>query len=452
MPTLNQGYTNKYRDQAILLLVISLGAIWNIPNIITARYACEGLLVILLLTYKINWTEALKKIKILIIFFIYLLIQLLFFSTDLASAFRNFKSEWMHFVIFSFIGIGSGIVLSQYKKNTILLVLGLGFAFPLFIHIFLMIIKGISITPVPWGRWGINKTHGDLAYASLQASILLIAYLSYQCKSRIQFIFIFSTLVICFLSPLIAKSRGGIIFYLLIIFTSVFLFSYLSNNLKFKRLYLFSFIFISLLMGISATIINIYFDPDRWSNLALKAQVGFMGDPSSIICKGVEPIENSIINKKGLISEQEQIAINSVLDGDGARVMVARSGIQLIRENIMGINASKQAYQIAISKYCGSIPKIFISHAHNAWIDTSLAIGVIGALILMGYYITLAKFGLKHIIYNNEINPFSFALFLTAFIWLLRGLLDSTLRDQMLEMQAFILPFLFILSYKFMRK
>jgi hypothetical protein len=52
----------------------------------------------------------------------------------------------------------------------------------------------------------------------------------------------------------------------------------------------------------------------------------------------------------------------------------------------------------------------------------------------------------------EQINPFALALFVSASIWILRGILDSTLRDQMLEMQAFILAFLLASAVNYQAK
>jgi hypothetical protein len=53
---------------------------------------------------------------------------------------------------------------------------------------------------------------------------------------------------------------------------------------------------------------------------------------------------------------------------------------------------------------------------------------------------------------SKHINPFALALFISAGIWILRGVLDSTLRDQMLEMQAFIFAFLFASAISYQTK
>jgi hypothetical protein len=251
---------------------------------------------------------------------------------------------------------------------------------------------------------------------------------------------------------LIAKSRGGIIFFWITCFSSVVLLSIIKNYFFKRRILSIALIFICLISAIFALQISAKYDPERWNNISTRLMMGLQSHPKLVFCEGIDELRKELIEKNKSLRDEEQKALASVEDGDGARVMVARAGLMLIPENLMGINGSKEAYQIAITNYCGHEPQIFLSHTHNAWIDTALAVGPIGALLLLFYYFNLISFSIKTLTNNNKINPYSFALCLTAILWLLRGILDSTLRDQMLEMQAFILSFLFTMSYRYTQK
>jgi O-antigen ligase len=90
-----------------------------------------------------------------------------------------------------------------------------------------------------------------------------------------------------------------------------------------------------------------------------------------------------------------------------------------------------------------------MSHTHNAWIDTALAIGIPGAILLLLVMLNYAFYGYQLNQQQKAINPFAFALLISACVWILRGALDSTLRDQMLEMQAFTLAFLLATALQF---
>jgi O-antigen ligase len=115
----------------------------------------------------------------------------------------------------------------------------------------------------------------------------------------------------------------------------------------------------------------------------------------------------------------------------------------------MGINGSKQAYQTAITQFCQQPPAILISHTHNGWIDTALAIGIPGAIILLIVMLNYAAQGFRMFQEEGRANPFAIALFVSAVVWVLRGILDSTLRDHTLEMQAFTFALLLVLAIQF---
>ena len=113
--------TAKLKDFVFYLALFCLIPLWNIPHTIAARYACEALLLILVLCYPLNWGPILNRSKLIFAFVIYLLIQIFFFSSDLRLALINFKSEWMHFILFSLVGAGSGLLLAKKQVSNILL-------------------------------------------------------------------------------------------------------------------------------------------------------------------------------------------------------------------------------------------------------------------------------------------------------------------------------------------
>lgn len=438
--TLNSEKVQKIIFFVLLSILIPL---WNIPNTIAGRYICESLLLIAVIAYKPDWKNFFSANKFLIIFFAYILIQLLFFSTDYQLAFSNFRAEWMHFILFSIIGAGTGLILGKNRPQGILLFLGIAFSLPLYIHFAHTLRRGLELNTIPWGYWGINEIHGDLGYSALQASILLFTYFLYENSSLPKKLITLPLITICIFSPLLAASRGGVgfaLFSILFIYLSYYL---LGKNAKIdlKKLIL-GGASILILIG-SVYQIGLTSNPSRWGGIISRLSIGFQGDPISIYCNGISELEDAIKSKYAIITPAIQERIASVADGDGARVMAARSGAILMLSAPMGINQSRQAYQQAIVSKCGGKPAIFISHTHNAWLDSALAIGIPGALLLLFSFLNYGYRGYKAF---QNIHPstsaFGMALFASSFIWILRGILDSTQRDQMLEMQAFVLAFL----------
>jgi hypothetical protein len=442
----------RYKDYVFYFVLFSLISLWNIPHTIAARYVCEGLLLILILTASLGWEPILKRSKLVILFTAYLFIQMLFFSSSLSEGLAGFKSEWMHFILFTIVGAGSGLYASRIKLLNPLFFAGIAFSIPLLIHLSLTLYKGIGLGVIPWNYWGISEIHGDLAYASLQASILLTVYFLVGAKTRLQYTLVTLLLLVCVASPLIAQSRGGVIFAVGSIFftlLSYFYFKPTTTPIR-SRTILVSvvvLVFLGLILK-SGVAVN----PDRWGGSITRAIAGLQGDANSVFCNGVEILRKDYQSKGIPITPQIESELNAIKDGDGARVMVARSGFDLIQAHPMGINGSKQAYQIAMNQFCGKAPTILISHAHNGWIDTALAIGIPGALLLLIVIINYGVQGFRLSKGSEPCNAIGLALFASAFIWVLRALLDSTLRDQMLEMQAFIFPFLLALAIGYQPK
>lgn len=417
--------------------------IWNIPHTITGRYICEAILLITVSLYKPQWSLFFQKNKVLLIFFAYLIAQLIFFSHNFTIAFSNFRAEWMHFILFSLIGSGVGLILGRENSKSTLLYFGIAFSFPLYIHLILSLIRGIAIGSIPWSYWGINEIHGDLGYTALQAIIFLIGSFLYEAKTKTQRIITIALALVCVASPLLAESRGGVGFTL---FAIIFMLA--THTLMKSRLRLFSLKNILGFCCISLIVLGVYkigitTQPERWGGTFSRLLLGFQGNPTDVYCQGIGSLESELQSKGQQITPSIQKGLNSIVDGDGGRVMAMRSGISLIPSHLMGINQSKQAYQQAISQQCNGTPKIFISHTHNAWVDTSLAIGLPGTILLILALMQYARSGYQALRINaDSISAYGATLFTNASVWLLRGGLDSTMRDQMMEMQAFTMAML----------
>jgi O-antigen ligase len=438
--------------QIIFVAALSLLLpLWNIPDTITVRYFASLFLLVIVIFCKPDWKTFFKHNQFLLIFFVYILIQLIFFSTDYKVAFYNFKSEWLKFILFAFAGVGCGYYLKNKQLPKLNLYLGLLFAIPLFIHLASSLIKGIELGTLPISYWGINKTHGDLAYTSLHTTIFICTFLLLQAKSRLEKWSSVLLLFVCFLSLLIASSRGGMLFLFISVATVILIcfFIHQGSRISYKKFTL-SLVFLGVFMfGVFQ--IGVHLDPIRWGNTLAKLEMGFKGDAIKIDCEGVGVLKEQLENDGVQITPEISVILNSIEMGDGERVMAARSAVHLIPNHLMGINQSRSGYAIALAQECGHEPKSGTMHSHNGWLDTALAIGIAGAIL---YFLVCCNFmrrGLQAAFHSSkEIAPYGVALLSLGFIWILRACFDSTQRDQMLEMQIFTMCLIsaYILFYK----
>jgi hypothetical protein len=445
--------TAKLKDFVFYLSLFSLISLWYIPHTIAARYACGALLLILVLFYTLNWKPILHRSKLILVFILYLFVQIFILSDDLKISLFSFKSEWMHFILFSIGGVGSGLFLARKQVSNILLYLGFAFSVPILIHLTLFAIKGFSSGSIPWGYWGLSDIHGDLAYSSLQAVIFVSVFL--LCKAKQPFIKLLCVLLLfaCVLSVVFAQSRGGVIFIALsglLTLITFFYFSISNGNLNLKHI-VFAFLFLAPIGLI--TVFGTHHNPEKWLESPIRALSAFKSDPFLGLCSTPNAVAFNDQSEILATLNPEQIEARSrVMHGDSARIILAKAGFELSKNYPLGFNGSKKSYQQAIVKYCGKPPFVEYSHTHNAWLDTALAIGIPGAFLLLLVMLNYGWQGFQMIKQHNQINPFALALFVSASIWILRGVLDSTLRDQMLEMQAFILAFLLAAAINYQPK
>ena len=445
--------TAKLKDFVFYLSLFSLISLWYIPHTIAARYACEALLLILVLFYTLNWKPILHRSKLILVFILYLFVQIFILSDDLKISLFSFKSEWMHFILFSIAGVGSGLFLARKQVSNILLYLGFAFSVPILIHLTLFAIKGFSSGSIPWGYWGLSDIHGDLAYSSLQAVIFVSVFLLCKAKQTLTKLLCVLLLFACALSVVFAQSRGGVIFIALSGLLTLITFVYFSiSNRNFNLKYIvFAFLFL-VPIGL-ITVFGTHHNPEKWLESPIRALSAFKSDPFLGLCSTPNAVAFNDQSEIQATLNSEQIEARSrVMHGDSARIILAKAGFELSKIYPLGFNGSKKSYQQAIVKYCGKLPFVEYSHAHNAWLDTALAIGIPGAFLLLLVMLNYGWQGFQMIKQHNQINPFALALFVSASIWILRGVLDSTLRDQMLEMQAFILAFLLAAAINYQPK
>ncbi len=438
----------RFQNAAILLSMFGFISLWNIPHTIAARYLLAGLLLIIVVVSNPDWKLFFRSNLILLGLFAYLIIHLLFFSIDFDSALGNFTSEWLKFILYSVVGAGSGLLILKNRSRTLLLFLAIAFATPLLIHLVLSIPEGLSRGGIPWGYFGLSGTksvtgtHGDLAYAAIPATIFSSVFLLYQAISKFEKALALFLITACIASPLIATSRAGTA-TVLILLLFVFL---VDLAIKFRSKVGAKGPIIGLLAIVLVLIAVAKFgaaaDPTRWTGVTSRVEMGMRGDSLEIICNGVGVLRESLEAEGQVITPEILQALTSIQERqDGARVVTARAALQLARANPMGIDQSKDAYAIAISRICE--PAIFLRNAHNGWINTALAIGIPGAILYLLVLLNFAALGIRNIKENDQLRPFAVALFVTSTIWILRAFIDATQRDQMLEMQIFTVTFLY---------
>lgn len=427
-------FLHKDGNSLIFVTVLLLAAVWNIPHSMALRNFAIFFAFVSILWCRPSWHVLGKWWIGVAVFFAYVIIHALVSSPDFNFLFQNYRKDWLRFFLLSFLGAGVGLLLGGRAQRNFLLYLGAAFSLPLILHLMLFASRGLATGAIPWGYWGISETHGDFAYASLQATIILSCYLVWQADRRADKLVAVLLLFVCVLSPLFASSRGGVIFVALAVASSFMAYYFFRDSKDFSVFKIFL-----ILAGLLIALAGLFrlaeqMDPSRWNSFFPRFSIGFQGDPLVIICQGVSELRAEM-EQKGIVDAHTSKMIEGVNGADGSRIMTARAGLRLLSMHPWGFGGSRHAYQIAINQVCD--PAIKMSHTHNGWIDTALAIGVPGAVLLLVVMLIYLALGFQAMRANSEIRPFGAVLFILVAMWTVRALLDATLTDQMLEMQAF---------------
>lgn len=237
----------------------------------------------------------------------------------------------------------------------------------------------------PWGFRGFDPMHGNLGYTASQAiSLFLACYVLAFAEHKASRAWKATWMIVaCFFSIAIANSRGAVLYSLLLLLlaTGIYLLRFgrgkavgdlfRGRSLHFAGALALLAIALVFFLGQSLS------KDARWRTMFDKAYAGFLvADPVGFLCNGLSPQEHAALQQR--ISPQnpayaEQIIMG--LNGDGARIVLMRAGLQLVRENPLGLDGSRQAYEKLMVNKCGHRPVFEFAHAHQAWINLALSLG-----------------------------------------------------------------------------
>lgn len=122
------------------------------------------------------------------------------------------------------------------------------------------------------------------------------------------------------------------------------------------------------------------------------------------------------------------------------RIAWFKEGLMLARDNPLGVGFGRNAFGHVLTEKYGE-PK---SHSHSSFIDLLVGIGVPGLALWFGFLGSLAWFGLRRLRETGSIYPL--ALFFVVVDFGVRAIVDSNVRDHMLQMFMFLVGLLGVLA------
>jgi hypothetical protein len=351
-------------------------------------------------------------------------------SNSGAVALESLLEQWGRGPLAMLAGGGMAAVFWKQRKKA-LLYMGLASAVPIVVHLLLFAWKWWATSSIPWGYWGRETHHADIGYAAFQTVVLLVAYIGVG--NTYMRPLVIAVVIGCLVSTALAHSRAGLVFSLLAGFfvAATVAVMHVSN----ARKYMLIGSSAVLLLGVVLLSTNLNNDP-RWRTMGSELMAGFHGNALELECHGMSSIQSIVSAEYG---DQTERILNSLQYGDGARVILLRTGVSLAVEYPWGSDGSRQAFQKMLRKQCPN-PAISMAHTHNGWLDTVLALGWLGALLYFNVLVQLARRGIA-CLRQQGLQQWEVVLFTLAILWIVRGFTDSVFRDHMLEMQGLILAY-----------
>lgn len=310
---------------------------------------------------------------------------------------------------------------------------------------------------IPFPFFGYDVMHGNLGYAgTVVVALASVQYWGKKPNSALQDWGILALILACLTSAVMISSRGALIFDFLMIGSAWLLAKHTQSHadkavvktVNFEesqnRYWHVAVWVIGVTVAIALLGKTIAKD-ERWQLMTTKMQAGWLvEDPVSYMCHGFKEGEREQILRKLGVSDPETVKkITEGFEQDAARVLLHQVGWQLVKENPLGIDGSRQSYEKAIAAKCGGQPVNTFAHAHNGWINLALSFGWLGALLYFALLAQMAQQGWKYARAGVAL-PWSSALFLVAFFWIIRGITDACYQDHYLQMQGVLLGFLYM--------
>lgn len=327
------------------------------------------------------------------------------------------------------------------------------------------VITGVSVPlnafkTFPFGFRGIEPMHGNLGYPASQATCLAlaVAFSAWKNADYRRLLKAVTLISACLFSVIIAQSRAAAYFGLVLIILALAAYWIAlrnRNNLgEFTKHSKRSAWRVGGILGLVAVLsCTLFFkvasENVLWYSMWDKLSLGFeLESPQRLLCDGFSTRVDSYVRSQYPDSSEEYVkTLVDGLNGDGARVLMARAGLDLVKQHPWGLNGGRDAYQLRMKEVCGHVPELNYSHAHNAWINITLALGCLGGGLYALLLLTLALRGWRELC-NRELWPNGLALFLLAVFWFLRGFVDAVYQEHYLQMQASILLILLLSCQK----
>ena len=421
---------------AIVLLIATLVFIWPIPRTISLR----DLLLVLLLCWggyeayrrraaPLPWHALRVPLGFFLALTVWILVVALLVSTEPAWALGEIKGQWLKACIA--LAAGGLVGVTAFKDVTLCRLILMVVGAMLLLHILYVdyeamrfILANLNVPRIMGLTEGSDKSNyltNMLLYLLLaEALVRTIAHRRFLPFGNVPLALISAAV---FFSVYVEGMRNGII-ELVTVFGLGFLLVVLFTSRRRRAIMVGAML---LLVSVSLVLgyLNLRKD-ERWQSFLETVPIAL-------------DIENPAWINEGL--PQPRLESGQKVDWSNyMRIARARAGIELVREYPFGVGFGRNAFGHAVEMKYGQRT----SHSHSGLIDLAVGTGIPGTLLWLGFLGSLAALAWRSFRRTRDYCALALLLLVTGYGT--RMVLDSIIRDHMLQMFLFLAAFLAVIA------
>lgn len=429
----------RYLEYAGLAVVGLLFFIWPIPHTISIRYI-SIFIALFILSYLFFRSRPSLPTGLLVPLLIYgaitawMLLAAFFISADTARTLDEIRSQWLMGIVAGVIGglialagTESGVITG---KRVLLIIFS-----ALAIHVLYVDMVGLvgyfATGDLPRAVAGFTEGRDKSSYLTNHLLMMLGAEFLYRTLSKRRAIpvgpaVLFSVAVLALFSVYVEGARNGTAAVLLSC-AAMLVFYLITVRVGFKQIAV-AAVLLALLAGFGYN--SVRTDP-RWQSFkeTIPLALDTEGNLSWLNLKKYPPPK--------LKSGKE------VTGSNYERIAWFKEGVKLVAERPLGIGFDRVAFGRALKvKYGETGP----GHSHSGFIDLAVGTGLPGVLMWCALLIYLMAASIKQFIKHK--NCFALMALFTVGNFSMRMMVDSNIRDHMLQQFIFLTAFFFTAMLK----
>ncbi len=432
-------------NQGILFFFVALLVfVWPIPHTNSIRLSLLYLLLLAFgyLTYRkglnLDILRSLKAPLILCgVFTVWIFIVAFFFSEDLSLTLSEISGTWIRGALFA-LSLGMMVALVADRS---------GLLSPRNITVVLFVLLMVSVIyldiyaikfyftegrlPDRIGIFALHEAGPDkmsilslIAFSFLLSEILLRIIYKRSMLPFGKIVIAFLVLMVLF-SIYIEYMRNGFVVAMALMLSALFIYLF-TSKFELKRV-LFTLAVLSVIAV--AALIHVKEDTD-WQSFkeVLPIALDTEGNRKWLDFYGEPPV---------LFKDGREVGYSNYL-----RIAWFKEGLILVKENPFGVGYARGAFGTGLmAKYDKGTPG---ATTHSGLLDLTIGTGVIGSLTWLLFLLSVAVIAFRRS--RREANYYALLLLLIVIDFSIRMVLDSIMRDHMLQQFMFMLGFLSVLT------